>query len=178
LSTTLSKNLAKCWTVFSTVLTITSSFLVRFGPVKYRIEALITFFRMVRERSVRFSFRSGQWSGQTLVKLGQTWSTLVKLGRIWSKLSKLLEMYPELHFKGFWARWVLVGLETARSNLGQTLVNPSQTWSTLVKLGQTLGNVSRTFFLGVFDTTRLRWIMRAGSGSPCLACRHPRKSRG
>uniref|UniRef100_A0A2N9FWH2 Uncharacterized protein n=1 Tax=Fagus sylvatica TaxID=28930 RepID=A0A2N9FWH2_FAGSY len=83
--------------------------------------------------------------------LGQTWSTLVKLGRIWSKLSKLLEMYPGLHFKGFWARWVLVGLETARSNLGQTSVNPSQTWSTLVKLGQTLGNVSRTFFLGVFD---------------------------
>jgi hypothetical protein len=83
--------------------------------------------------------------------LGQTWSTLVKLGRIWSKLSKLLEMYPGLHFKGFWARWVLVGLETARSNLGQTLVNSSQTWSTLVKLGQTLGNVSRTFFLGVFE---------------------------
>uniref|UniRef100_A0A2N9GK73 Aminotransferase-like plant mobile domain-containing protein n=1 Tax=Fagus sylvatica TaxID=28930 RepID=A0A2N9GK73_FAGSY len=83
--------------------------------------------------------------------LGQTWSTLVKLGQTWSKLSKLLEMYPGLHFKGFRARWVLVGLETARSNLGQTLVNSSQTWSTLVKLGQTLGNVSRTFFLGVFD---------------------------
>uniref|UniRef100_A0A2N9GGW1 Uncharacterized protein n=1 Tax=Fagus sylvatica TaxID=28930 RepID=A0A2N9GGW1_FAGSY len=86
--------------------------------------------------------------------LGQTWSTLVKLGRTWSKLSKLLEMYPGLHFKGFWARWVLVGLETARSNLGQTSVNPSQTWSTLVKLGQTLGNVSRTFFLGVFDAAK------------------------
>jgi hypothetical protein len=83
--------------------------------------------------------------------LGQTWSTLVKLGRIWSKLSKLLEVYPGLHFKGFWARRTLVGLETARSNLGQTSVNSSQTWSTLVKLGQTLGNVSRTFFLGVFD---------------------------
>uniref|UniRef100_A0A2N9FBM3 Uncharacterized protein n=1 Tax=Fagus sylvatica TaxID=28930 RepID=A0A2N9FBM3_FAGSY len=97
------------------------------------------------------SFWSGQWSGQTLVKLGQPWSNLVEL---WSKLSKLLEMYPGLHFKGFWARWVLVGLETARSNLGQTLVNSSQTWSTLVKLGQTLGNVSRTFFLGVFDVAK------------------------
>uniref|UniRef100_A0A2N9GB52 Uncharacterized protein n=1 Tax=Fagus sylvatica TaxID=28930 RepID=A0A2N9GB52_FAGSY len=43
------------------------------------------------------------------------------------------------------------GWKQARSNLGQTSVNPSQTWSTLVKLGQTLGNVSRTFFLGVFD---------------------------
>jgi hypothetical protein len=143
--------------------------------------------RKVRNRSSRYSLHVGQGvvsSSQFLVwsmvrsNLGQTWSTLVKLGRIWSKLSKLLEMYPELHFKGFWARRVLVGLETARSDLGQTLVNPSQTWSTLVKLGQTLGNVSRTFFLGVFDTTRLRWIMRAGSGSPRLACRHPRKSRG
>uniref|UniRef100_A0A2N9G4K6 Uncharacterized protein n=1 Tax=Fagus sylvatica TaxID=28930 RepID=A0A2N9G4K6_FAGSY len=108
-------------------------------------------------------FWSGQWSGQTLVKLGQPWSNLVEL---WSKLSKLLEMYPGLHFKGFWARWVLVGLETARSNLGQTSVNPSQTWSTLVKLGQTLGNVSRTFFLGVFDVAsprRIRsgWLVRA-----------------
>uniref|UniRef100_A0A2N9GAH2 Uncharacterized protein n=1 Tax=Fagus sylvatica TaxID=28930 RepID=A0A2N9GAH2_FAGSY len=73
--------------------------------------------------------------------LGQTWSWSNLVG-IWSKLSKLLEMYPGLHFKGFWARRTLVGLETARSNLGQTSVNPSQTWSTLVKLGQTLGNVS------------------------------------
>uniref|UniRef100_A0A2N9FWF1 Tf2-1-like SH3-like domain-containing protein n=1 Tax=Fagus sylvatica TaxID=28930 RepID=A0A2N9FWF1_FAGSY len=111
--------------------------------------------------------------------LGQTWSTLVKLGRIWSKLSKLLEMYPGLHFKGFWARWVLVGLETARSNLGQTLVNTSQTWSTLVKLGQTLGNVSRTFFLGVFDVESPRCrIMPAWFGLSRFACRHPRKSRG
>uniref|UniRef100_A0A2N9FI33 Uncharacterized protein n=1 Tax=Fagus sylvatica TaxID=28930 RepID=A0A2N9FI33_FAGSY len=103
--------------------------------------------------------------------LGQTWSTLVKLGRIWSKLSKLLEMYPGLHFKGFWARRTLVGLETARSNLGQTSVNPSQTWSTLVKLGQTLGNVSRTFFLGVFDADQaLVGSDRLGSGL-CLVLR-------
>jgi hypothetical protein len=92
--------------------------------------------------------------GQTLVNSSQTWSTLVKLGQTWSKLSKLLEMYPRPHFKGSRVRWVLVGLETARSNLGQTLVNSSQTWSTLVKLGQTLGNVSRTFFLGVLDAMR------------------------
>uniref|UniRef100_A0A2N9EW05 Uncharacterized protein n=1 Tax=Fagus sylvatica TaxID=28930 RepID=A0A2N9EW05_FAGSY len=75
------------------------------------------------------------------------WSNLVELGQ---SSPNSWKMYPGLHFKGFWARWVLVGLETARSNLGQTLVNSSQTWSTLVKLGQTLGNVSRTFFLGVF----------------------------
>uniref|UniRef100_A0A2N9HH55 Uncharacterized protein n=1 Tax=Fagus sylvatica TaxID=28930 RepID=A0A2N9HH55_FAGSY len=110
--------------------------------------------------------------------LGQTWSTLVKLGRIWSKLSKLLEMYPGLHFKGFWARRTLVGLETARSNLGQTSVNPSQTWSTLVKLGQTLGNVSRTFFLGVFDAESPRRIRPAWFGLSRFARRHSRKSRG
>ena len=64
--------------------------------------------------------------------LGQTWSTLVKLGRIWSKPSKFWEMCLGPHFEGFWARWILVGLETGRSNLGQlwsNLVNPSQTWS-------------------------------------------------
>uniref|UniRef100_A0A2N9EGD1 Uncharacterized protein n=1 Tax=Fagus sylvatica TaxID=28930 RepID=A0A2N9EGD1_FAGSY len=117
--------------------------------------------------------------GQTLVNSSQTWSTLVKLGQTWSKLSKLLEMYPRPHFKGFWARWVLVGLETARSNLGQTLVNSSQTWSTLVKLGQTLGNVSRTFFfLGVFDAMSPRRNRPTWFGLPRFACRHPRKSRG
>uniref|UniRef100_A0A2N9FV59 Uncharacterized protein n=1 Tax=Fagus sylvatica TaxID=28930 RepID=A0A2N9FV59_FAGSY len=110
--------------------------------------------------------------------LGQTWSTLVKLGQTWSKLSKLLEMYPGPHFKGFWVRWVLVGLETARSNLGQTLVNSSQTWSTLVKLGQTLGNVSRTFFLGVFEVMSPRRNRPTWFGLPRFACRHPRKSRG
>ena len=110
--------------------------------------------------------------------LGQTWSILVKLGRIWSKLSKLLEMYPGLHLEGFWARWVLVGLETAWSNLGQTSVNPSQTWSTLVKHCQTLGNVSRTFFMGVFDVARLLRVMLARSGLSRFACRHPRKSCG
>jgi hypothetical protein len=120
---------------FFTGLTITPSFLVHFWPVKFRIEALITFFRMVKERSVRFSFRSGQQSGQT--------SVLVKLGRIWSKPSKLWEMCPGPHFEGFWAWWTLVGLKTARSNLGQTLVNPGRAWSTLVKPSQTWSNFGK-----------------------------------
>jgi hypothetical protein len=153
---------------FFTVLTITPSFLIRFWPVKCRIEALITFFRMVKERSVRFSFRSGQRSGQTLVKLG----------RIWSKPSKLWEMCPGPYFEGFWTWWTLVGLETARSNLGQTLVNPGQTWSTLVKLGQTSGNVSRTFFLGLFNVASACRIRPAWFGLSRFACRRPRKSRG
>uniref|UniRef100_A0A2N9FJ74 Uncharacterized protein n=1 Tax=Fagus sylvatica TaxID=28930 RepID=A0A2N9FJ74_FAGSY len=36
---------------------------------------------MVKEQSVRFSFWSGPWSGQTLVKLGQPWSNLVEFGQ-------------------------------------------------------------------------------------------------
>jgi hypothetical protein len=87
-------------------------------------------------------------------------------------------MYPGTHLEGFWARRTLVGLGTARSNLGQTSVNPSQTWSTLVKLGQTLGNVSRTFFLGVFDAASPRRIRPAWFGLSRFARRHPRKSRG
>uniref|UniRef100_A0A2N9GJ28 Uncharacterized protein n=1 Tax=Fagus sylvatica TaxID=28930 RepID=A0A2N9GJ28_FAGSY len=78
---------------------------------------LIFFYTLVKGWSVRSSFRSGQRSGQTLVKLGQPWSNLVKA------LQTLGRMYPGLHFKGFWARWTLVGLGTARSNLGQTSVN-------------------------------------------------------
>uniref|UniRef100_A0A2N9IU38 Uncharacterized protein n=1 Tax=Fagus sylvatica TaxID=28930 RepID=A0A2N9IU38_FAGSY len=109
------------------------------------------------------------------------WSNLVNLGHLvelGQSSPNSWRMYPGLHFKGFWARWVLVGLETARSNLGQTLVNSSQTWSTLVKLGQTLGNVSRTFFLGVFEVMSPRRNRPTWFGLPRFACRHPRKSRG
>uniref|UniRef100_A0A2N9ET30 Aminotransferase-like plant mobile domain-containing protein n=1 Tax=Fagus sylvatica TaxID=28930 RepID=A0A2N9ET30_FAGSY len=80
------------------VLATTLSFLVRFRPVKYGIEALDILYTLVKGWSVRFQFLV--WS-MVRSNLGQTWSTLVKLGRTWSKLSKLLEMYPGLHFKGF-----------------------------------------------------------------------------
>ncbi|GMY33685.1 hypothetical protein FCV25MIE_28927, partial [Fagus crenata] len=46
-----------------------------------RIESLIKLFRMVQEWSVRFSFWSGQRSGQTLVKLGQPRSNLTEFGQ-------------------------------------------------------------------------------------------------
>uniref|UniRef100_A0A2N9IJB2 Uncharacterized protein n=1 Tax=Fagus sylvatica TaxID=28930 RepID=A0A2N9IJB2_FAGSY len=148
------------------------SFLVRFRPVKYGIEAL-DILSIPWSRGGQFDPVFGlvnspvkPWSN--LVNLGQTWSNLV----IWSKLSKLLEMYPGLHFKGFWARRTLVGLETARSNLGQTSVNPSQTWSNLGKC------VSRTFFLGVFDAESPRRIRPAWFGLSRFARRHSRKSRG
>uniref|UniRef100_A0A2N9HA35 Uncharacterized protein n=1 Tax=Fagus sylvatica TaxID=28930 RepID=A0A2N9HA35_FAGSY len=44
--------------------------------------------KMVKEQSVRFSFWSGQRSGQTSVKLGQLRSNLVNLGQTWSNLGK------------------------------------------------------------------------------------------
>ena len=143
------------------VLTITPSFLVRFRPVKYRIEALNMFFRMVQGQSVRFSFRSGQRSGQTLVKLGQPWSNLVKAFQILGNVSRTT-------FRGF------LGM-VSPSRVGNGSVKPR---STLVKLGQTLGNVSRTFFLGVFDVARLHRVMLARLGLSRFACRHPRKSCG
>jgi hypothetical protein len=142
---------------FFTVLTITPSFLVRFWPVMYRIEALTMLFRMVKERSVRFSFWSGQRSGQTLVNLGQTWS----------KLSKFWELYPGPHLRvsGHGGPW------SGRKRFGQT-------WSTLVKLGQTSGDVSRIFFLGLFNVASLRRIRPTRFGLSRFACRHSRKSRG
>ena len=145
---------------FFTVLTITPSFLVRFWPVICRIEALIMLFRMVKERSVRFNFWSGQRSGQTLVKLGQ----------IWSKLSKLWEMYPGPRFEGFSEWWTLVGSGTTRSNPGQHLVNLGQTWS---DFGKCVPNPVLRLF-GVMSPRRIRptWF-----GLPRFACRHPRKSR-
>jgi hypothetical protein len=110
---------------FFAVLNITPSFLVRFWPVKCRIEALITFFRMVQGRSVRFSFRSGQRSGQT-------WSNLVNLGQTWSNLVKALQTLGNVSrttFRGFLGTVgpsrVGNGSVKPRSNL----VNPSQIWS-------------------------------------------------
>jgi hypothetical protein len=63
---------------FFAVLATTLSFLVRFRPVKYGIEALDILYTLVKGWSVRSSFWSGQRSDQTLVKLGQTWSNLDK----------------------------------------------------------------------------------------------------
>uniref|UniRef100_A0A2N9H0I8 Uncharacterized protein n=1 Tax=Fagus sylvatica TaxID=28930 RepID=A0A2N9H0I8_FAGSY len=106
------------------------------------------------------AFGLGQRSGQTLVKLR---STLVKLGQIWSKPSKLWEMCPGPHFEGFWTWWTLVGLRTARSNLGQP-------WSNLVNPSQTSGDVSRTFFLGLFDVASPCQIRPARFGLSRFAC--------
>ena len=83
---------------FFAVLTITPSFLVRFWPIKCRIEALNVFFRMVQGQSVQFGFRSSQRSGQTMVKLGQPWSNLVNFGQTWSTLVGFREMCPGPRF--------------------------------------------------------------------------------
>uniref|UniRef100_A0A2N9H5Y0 Uncharacterized protein n=1 Tax=Fagus sylvatica TaxID=28930 RepID=A0A2N9H5Y0_FAGSY len=69
------------------VLTITPSFLVRFRPVKYGIEALNILYTLVMGWSVQASFWSGQRSSQTLVKLGQNSPNSGK--RILSRLSRV-----------------------------------------------------------------------------------------
>jgi hypothetical protein len=73
--------LSKIWLsvrLIFTVLPITPSFLARFRPVKYGIEALDVLYPILRERSTKSNFWSGQRLGQTLVKLGQPRSNLVK----------------------------------------------------------------------------------------------------
>jgi hypothetical protein len=156
---------------FFTVLPITPSFLVRFRPVKYRIEALNVLHALVRGWSVRFSFWSGQRSGQTSVKLGQPRSNLVKLGRYSPNSGNV----SRAAFRGFSGIVDPSRVRNGLVNPWSNLVKPSQTWSNLVKFGQ---NVSRTFFLGVFDVASPRRIRPARFGLSRFACRHPRKSRG
>jgi hypothetical protein len=136
----------------------------RFWPVKCRIEALITFFRMVKERSVQFSFRSGQRSGQTLVKLSQPWSNLVKILRTLGNVSWAA-------FRGFLGiadpSRVRNGLVKPRSNL----VNSGQTWSDL-------GKCVPDPVLRLFGVMSPRRNMPTWFGLSRFACRHPRKFRG
>jgi hypothetical protein len=156
---------------FFTVLTITPSFLIRFWPVKCRIEALIMLFRMVKEWSVRFSFWSSQRSGQTLVKLGRLWSNLVKFGQSSPNSRKCIpDHLSRVSGHG--------GPYSDRERLGRTLVN---TWSTLVKLGQSSpisGKCVPDHVLRLFGVISLRRIRPPWFGLSRFTCRHPRKSRG
>uniref|UniRef100_A0A2N9F3W5 Uncharacterized protein n=1 Tax=Fagus sylvatica TaxID=28930 RepID=A0A2N9F3W5_FAGSY len=96
--------------------------------------------------------RGWKWLGQTLVNPGQTWSTLVKLGQTSPNSGKCILGRVSRVFGHS-------GPPSGQKRLGQPLVKlgqPWSTWSTLVKLGQTLGNVSRTFFLGLFDVASPR----------------------
>jgi hypothetical protein len=118
---------------FFTVLTTTSLFLVRFRPVKYGIEALDILYTLVKGWSVRASFRSGQWSGQTLVKLGQPWSNLVGFGQNSPNSGKcVLNRVSRVFGPG--------GPQSGWERLGQTLVKLR---STLVKLGQPWSNLGK-----------------------------------
>ena len=137
---------------FFTVLTITPSFLVRFRPVRHQIEALFMFFRMVRERSIRFSFWSGQRFGQTLVKLGQNFPSSGKC--IPDHLSRVSGHS---------------GPCLGQERLGQTPVN---TRSTLVKLGQSLPNFGKCVpdpVLRLFGVIRFRRIRPTWLGLPRFA---------
>jgi hypothetical protein len=131
-------------------------------------------FRMVKERSVRFSFRPGQPSGQTLVKLGQPWSNLVDFGQSSPKSGKCIPDHI-LRVSGH------SGPRSGQKRLGQTLVKPGQPWSNLVNLGKTwsdFGKCVPDHVLRLFDVASLRQIRPAWFGLSRFACRHPRKSRG
>uniref|UniRef100_A0A2N9FRD0 Nuclease HARBI1 n=1 Tax=Fagus sylvatica TaxID=28930 RepID=A0A2N9FRD0_FAGSY len=131
--------------------------------------------RKVSNRSSHHALQNGQGavsSIQLLVwstvrsNLGQTWSTLVKLGQ---NSPKLWEMCPGPRFEGFSAWWTLFGFRNGLVKPRSNLVNSGQTWSTLVKLGQILGNVSRTMFLRLFGVGIFVGSGRLGSG--CLVLR-------
>ena len=118
---------------FFIILYITPSFLVRFLPVKYRIEALNVLHALVRGWSIRSSFRSGQW-------FGQTWSTLVKLGQGSPSSGKCIPDHV-LRIFGY------SGPQLGQERLGQT-------WSTLVKLGQSSPNSGKCILDHVFRISR------------------------
>ena len=131
---------------FFIVLTITPSFLVRFRPVKRRIEALIMLFRTVRERSVQFSFWSSQRFGQTLVKLGQAWSNLVKTLQALGNVSRTT-------FRGFlgMVHPVLVGNGSVKP------------WSTSVKLGQTWSKLPKFWEMCPRPCSEVIWCDKPSS---------------
>ena len=139
--TTLSKIWLSVRPIFA-VLFITPSFLVRFRPVKYEIEALDVVYPMVRGQSAQSSFCSGQRVGQTSVKLGQT------LGNVFRAPSRgSFDVVGPCHIKSAWSN----------------LVNPDQTWSNLLKL--------REMCSGPCLEALLMWWTPVGSdrlGSGCL----------
>ena len=166
---------------FSTVLSITPSFLVRFWLVMYQIEALDVLHAMVEGRSVRFSLWSGQRSGQTLVKLGQTGSNLVKLGQSSQDSGKCIPD-PVLRVSRY------IGPQSGRKWFGQTsvklgrlLVKLGQPWSNLVNLGKTwsdFGKCTPNPILRLFDVASPRRIRPVWFRLPRFVCRYLRKSRG
>ena len=94
----MSTTLNKIWLSvgpFFTVLPVTPSFLVRFLPVKYQIEALDMIYTLVRggQSNPAFGLVNGSVKPQ---------SNLVNLSQTWSKLSELWEVYPGPRFGGFW----------------------------------------------------------------------------
>uniref|UniRef100_A0A2N9EYA1 Uncharacterized protein n=1 Tax=Fagus sylvatica TaxID=28930 RepID=A0A2N9EYA1_FAGSY len=150
----------------SEFLAITPSFLVRFRPVKYGIEALDHSLSELVKGVVSSipAFWSGQRSGQTLVKLGQPWSNLVEFGQSSPNSGKCI---PDSHFEGFSGHsGPPSGQETAWSTLGQTWSTLVKPWSNLVKPWEMCPGPSSWEYL--------MWRALVGSGrlgSGCLVLR-------
>uniref|UniRef100_A0A2N9G4E7 Uncharacterized protein n=1 Tax=Fagus sylvatica TaxID=28930 RepID=A0A2N9G4E7_FAGSY len=152
ISTILVSSESLCY-LFSKVLTITSSFLVRFWPVKCRIEALIMFFRMVKEQVS--SIQLSVWS-TVRSNLGQPWSNLVKFGQSPPNSRKCIPDYVS-RVSGYGGSYL------GQKRSGQTLVKLSQPCSNLVKLREMCPRSS--------SWGHLMWRAFVGSGrlgSGCL----------
>uniref|UniRef100_A0A2N9FC46 Uncharacterized protein n=1 Tax=Fagus sylvatica TaxID=28930 RepID=A0A2N9FC46_FAGSY len=160
--------LAKCWTAFHSFIHNSLVLSSVFDPVKYRIEALDMLYTLVRGQSARSSFRFGQRSGQTLVKLG--------LGQSSPNSGKCA---PDPILRVLLVRWAPVGSEIGSVKPWSNLVKP---WSNLVNPGQTWSNSGKCVpdlrFGSLFDVASPRRIRPAWSGLPRFTCRHPRKSQG
>ena len=159
LSTTLSKNLVKCWTIFHSFVhnsLVSRLFLTR--KVSNRNSRCAPRIGQRVVSSIQLSVWSTVRSGQILVKLGQPWSNLVKALRTLGNVSRAT-------FCGF------LGILDPR-RVGNGLVN---SWSNLVNLGKTWSDFGKCTPDPVASP---RWIMPAWFGLPRFTYRCPRKSQG
>uniref|UniRef100_A0A2N9IVK9 Integrase catalytic domain-containing protein n=1 Tax=Fagus sylvatica TaxID=28930 RepID=A0A2N9IVK9_FAGSY len=129
---------------------------------RYRISTIL-----VSSESLRYLLFNGTGLAQR-----QAWELLtIRKLRVVAEANLLLKglglrtKLQQTAFRGFSG---IAGPSRVRNGLVKpwsNLVNPGQTWSTLVKYGRTSGDVSRIFFLGLFDVASPRWTRPAQEGT-------------